>query len=186
MNVGEILRKAGGVALSAAFPGVGAQVINLINEFLPAEDKLGVDASGAEAEGKLSGLDSSDRAALLGKEIDLKIATVTESYGALKMMLEFEQKNQQSTRPKIAYQSFQVVGSSIIMLVAAIVVKILDGSVDVLNIWPTVLSILAPLVVLLHAYFGILRDEKSKLISVTGVPETKPTGLVSKLGKIIF
>lgn len=183
MNITEILKAAGTTALSVAFPGVAPAVIGAVNAFLPSEEKLPVTATGEEVDARLMTLPEADRSRVYELEFELAMLNVKESHETLRTMLEFEGNNQQSTRPKIAYQSFQVVGTCSILLSAAIAYQIIQGDVDITSLALVILSILAPFFVLLKAYFGILQEEKESLHQLGDGVERPKTRLLSKLFK---
>lgn len=90
----------------------------------------------------------------------------------LRAMLESDAKNQHTTRPKIAYQAFQIVGAVALICISIWAYAVISMNVDmvqmVMNGWPFVAAIIAPLTGLLYAYFGILRKERNDGIKAAG------------------
>lgn len=70
MNIGDILKAAGGMALDVFAPG-SRQVINA---FLPEDKKLLATATGADANTAVDSLPADQKASLLEKQVDLEIA----------------------------------------------------------------------------------------------------------------
>lgn len=182
MNIQNILKAAGATALSVAFPAAAPAVLAMVNTFLSEEDKLPETATGAEVESKLGKLPPDLQQTIYLKEIELDKVIVEEKYSTLRTMLEHDSRSQHTTRPKIAYQSFQVIGASILMVAASTCVQIVQGEVNPLDAGTLILALTAPLAIILRAYFGILRDERASLHTVAdGKP--RDFGLLSKLLK---
>jgi len=116
--------------------------------------------------------------------INLQVATVQEQGDTLRTMLESDAKNAHTTRPKIAYQAFQIVGavSMIIASLWAYAVAASDAEMvkSMMDGWPFIAALLGPFFYLLKAYFGILQTEQgNRLAAANGHPPA--TGLLSAL-----
>ncbi|WP_167631567.1 hypothetical protein [Mariprofundus ferrooxydans] len=173
--------------------------ISLASKFLPdlvghiAGPKAGTVAKNiVDAASKVTGIDASNPdnhdqvmsalaakpelvAQLQSEFIKLQMTEIQESGSTLRTMLESDAQNPHTTRPKIAYQAFQVVAAATLLIVVIfcyavcmanehMVKAIMDG-------WPFITALLAPFVYLLKAYFGILKVEHSnRLAAAVGHP----------------
>lgn len=103
----------------------------------------------------------------------------------LQAMLLAESKSKHTTRPKIAYQAFQVVSAISLLIVFGWVFAVITDNETMVNMivegWPFVAAIIFPFIGWLNNYFGVLRKEdKDRLDAATG---NIPTGLISTLVK---
>ena len=103
-------------------------------------------------------------------------------------MLEANSKSTHTTRPKIAYQAFQVIAFSTIAVIASWCFAVASANVDMIekieSSWVFVLGVITPLVTVLHAYFGVLRDEtKDRFNAAQGHKVDPVSGLIKKLFK---
>jgi len=183
MNVWDIVKTVGTGAISALVPGGGA-IIGAINAFLPDSSKLSSDATGQQAADAIQGLPASDRAAIMAKKFDVTITEIKESHSTVRAMLESDAKTPHTTRPYIAKGAFHVVAFTIISIVSVWIVSVYNEATEtvkaIMDGWPFIVAVLAPLVTLLHAYFGVLKDEhKQKLDAANGV--ANPQGIAGML-----
>lgn len=184
MNLWGIVKAVGTGALTAAIGPAAPLVIGAINAALPDEAKLPENATGAQAQDALATIPAPERAALMDKEFDVEIAQIKESHDTVRTMLEQDAANPQSTRPYIAKGSFHVVAFVSVMTVSLWGFGILKADTKmvetIVNGWPFLLAAIGPLVVLLHAYFGVLRQEqKQKLDAAGGM--SQPSGIAGLL-----
>lgn len=188
MKLWDIVKKVGAGIISTAVPG-GPLIVGAINEFLPDEKKLPANATGEQAQDALAGLPAETRAALMDKEFDVQITEIKESNETLRQMLVSDAATPHTTRPYIAKHSFHVIGFTIVMVILlwcygvarendTIVKTITEG-------WPFLLAAIGPLVVLLHAYFGVLRQEHKNKLDAAGRGKTQPTGLNGLLSTLM-
>jgi len=186
MRLFDIIKKVGGGIFSTVVPGGGA-ILNVVNAFLPSDKRLPSTATGADMSVAVAGLSSSDRAALEAKEFDVDITQIKESYSTVRAMLEADNANPHSTRPRIALGSFHVIAATSVVAVSAWAYGVVTGNAVMVNAvmdgWPFILAVNAPLVYVLQAYFGVLRAEhKHKLDAANGIsPPSGITGLISSL-----
>jgi hypothetical protein len=186
MNIRDILSGAAAIA-GTLHPGVGA-AIGLVNKLLPADKQLPETATGADVSNAVDKLPPDQQAAIYQSEIELQVVDIQESNSTVRTMLESDAMNQHSTRPYIAKQSFHVVAFAVIISVATWAYAVISGKAvmveSVMDGWPFLLAVLGPLVVLLHAYFGVLRSEhKNRLDAARGV--SSPSALSGIISKII-
>ena len=187
MNLGDILKTVGSGLIKTLVPG-GGMIIDVVNGFLPDDKKLPNDATGEQAQSAINGLPPEQRASVLEKEYDVKIEQIKQSYGALNTMLSANAKSTHTTRPKIAYQAFQVIAFSTISVISAWSFAVVTGNVNMIakieSSWLFVLGVITPLVTVLHAYFGVLRDEtKDRFNAAQGHKVDPVSGLIGKLFK---
>jgi hypothetical protein len=173
MNVWEIAKRVGSAALQVGLPGTGSLIVAAVNEFLPEGSKLPSDATGKDVESVVSQMPPPIRAALLEKQFDVEIVQIQESNSTVRVMLESDAKIPHTTRPYIAKQAFHVIAfvSVVVVLIWAYGVVMGEEEVvaAVMGGWQFILAVTAPLVILLHAYFGILKQEhRQKLNAANG------------------
>lgn len=162
MKLLDIIKTVGAGAVRELVPG-GGILINAVNEMLPEQHRLPQSATGQDVENALSGLDSEQRAAILNKEFDVEIAQVQERGNTVRAMLEADATAKHTTRPYIAKHAFHVVAVAMLAAVLAWAWGVFASDDQmvrtVMEGWPFILSVIGPFVVLLRAYFGVLRDE---------------------------
>ena len=186
MKLWDIVKTIGSAAISTAVPG-GPFILGAINSILPDDKKLPETATGHEISSAIGSLPPEQQASIMEKEYDVTLEEIKQSHNTVRAMLESDANNPHSTRPYIAKGSFHVVAFSIITVVSvwaygvfienkSIVEAITEG-------WPFVLAVITPLVVLLHAYFGILKKEhKNRLDAANG--SAAPAGIVGLVSSL--
>jgi hypothetical protein len=184
MKLGDILKTVGSGLIQTLLPGTGSLIVAGINEFLPGDKQLPESATTEQASSALNSLPPEQRASLLEKEYDVKM----EAYSTLQVMLQANSQSKHTTRPKIAYQAWQVVAAITLAFAFGWLYAVLTGDVEMVrtieNSYMFAGMLIAPLVVWLNAYFGILRDEaKDKMNSAQGHKVDPVTGLIGKLFK---
>jgi hypothetical protein len=175
MKLWDILKTVGtGVIASVAGPAAPL-VLGAINAVLPDDAKLPDNASGQQAQDALASIPASARAELMDKQFDVDIVQIKESNSTVRMMLQSDAASPHTTRPKIAYQSFQVIAFSIITTTAIWAYAVLAGKVEmvtaIMDGWVFIVGVNGTLATLLLAYFGVLKQEhKQKLNAAGGHP----------------
>ena len=175
----DILKTVGAGIIREVVPG-GGLIVEAVNAFLPADKKLPAEATGPEVNAAVASLPGPERAAVMGKEFDVDLTRIKEGNETLRAMLEHDAENPHSTRPAIARGAFRVVAFVCILVVSVWAVAVLTGKDSTVEAvtdgWPFVAAVIAPLVTLLWAYFGVLKQEhKNKLNAAGG---TSPAGSV--------
>jgi hypothetical protein len=188
MKLWDIVKNVGTAALQVALPGTGSLIVGAVNEFLPDDKKLPAGATGDDIGGAISRLPATDQAAIMEKEFDVEIVRLTESHSTVRAMLESDVKNPHSTRPYIAKGAFHVVAFAILAVVSVWSYGVISGDSVVITAvvegWPFILAAIGPLVTLLWAYFGVLKQEhKNKLDAANG--GSTPAGFSGILSKIL-
>lgn len=172
MKLWDIIKTVGTGVISTMVPG-GPFLVGAINEMLPDDKKLPNDATGDQVQHALDGLPPTDRARIMEKEFDVDITQIKESHSTVRAMLESDANNPQSTRPYIAKQAFHVIAFAIVTVVSIWAISILTDDPKaakvVMDGWPFVVAVIAPFVVLLHSYFGVIKVEaRDRLNAATG------------------
>ena len=188
MKIWEIIKSVGSAALQVALPGTGTLIVEGINALLPDDDKLPLDATGDQVGDAINKLPPEQQAQVICKEYDVKKEQITKSYDTLQTMLKADEKSTQTTRPKIAYQAWLVVGFVTVLFGSGWFYAVITGDVEMIQAikdsYMFVGFLLAPLIVWLNAYFGILRDEASnKMNAAQGLKADPMGGLIGKLLK---
>lgn len=187
MNLLNIIKNVGVNVIRDAVPG-GGLIINTINDFLPAGKKLDSNATGSDINSAIESLPHEQRAALLGKEFDVDITQIKESNATVRAMLEADTRNPHTTRPYVVKHSFHIVAFISIAIIAMWVYGVGSGNTAmvkaVMNGWPFVAAIISPFVILLRAYFGVLKNEHKNKLDAAGGAST-PSGVIGLLYSII-
>lgn len=184
LRLWDIIKTVGSSVISNTVPG-GSLIIDGINELLPDDKKLPVDATGDQVSDAINSLPPEQQADILMKEYDVQI----KAYDSLQTMIEANSRSLHTTRPKIAYQSFQVVAFSTLSVVFAWCYAVITGNSDMVDMvdmversWLFILGAVGPLVTVLHAYFGVLTHEsKDRLNAAQGHKVDPVGGLFKKL-----
>lgn len=173
MKLLDIVKNVGATAINIALPGAGSAILGAVNSFLPDNAKLPDTATGHDVDNALHALPPTQRAEIMGREFDVEITQIKESNETVRTMLDADTKTPHTTRPRIALGSFQVVAFAVIVIVSVWAYGVLSDKEVVIKAvmdgWPFILAVLAPLVTLLHAYFGVLKQEhKNRLDAANG------------------
>lgn len=187
MNLWNIAKAVGSGVISAVVPGGGA-IIAAVNEMLPPDKKLPENATGTQVNSAIDQLPAEDQVKIYTKQFDVDITQIQESNSTLRTMLEFDTRNPHTTRPYIAKNSFHVIGFAIITIISIWAVGVLNEDEEmvktVMDGWPFILAAMGPLVTLLWAYFGILKQEHSnKLKAASGQPASP--GVVGVIASLL-
>lgn len=188
MKLWDIVKTVGSAALQVALPGTGSLIVGAVNGLLPDDKKLPAGATGDDVNNAIASLPPEQQASVMEKEFDVSITQIKESNSTVRAMLESDAKNLHSTRPYIAKGSFHVVAFVVIVTISvwAYGVFIRDDDLvkTVMGGWQFVLAVIGPLVTLLWAYFGVLKQEhKNKLDAANG--SSTPAGIAGILSSII-
>ena len=188
MKLWDIVKTVGAGIISTTVPG-GAFLLGAVNEFLPDDKKLPETATGHDVQSAMATLSPDQQASLMEKEFEVDITQIKQSYSTMRAMLEADANTPHTTRPKIAYQAFQVVGTTTIITISLWAFAVATGNdkmvKTVMDGWPFVLGVVGPLVILLHAYFGVLKQEnKNRLDAAGGLPNNPSTDQSAIMGTI--
>jgi len=188
MKIWEIIKSVGSAAIQTALPGVGTLIVQGVNAVLPDDEQLPVDATGDQIGSAINKLPPEQQAQVLTKEYDVKLEQIKQSHSSLQTMLKANATSTHTTRPKIAYQAWQVVGFVTLLFGSGWFIAVVTSDSEMIksieNSYMFVGFLLAPLIVWLNAYFGILRDEsKDKLNAAQGHKVDPIGGLIGKLFK---
>lgn len=167
MKLWDVIKTVGSGVVREAVPG-GGLLIDAVNAWLPDDKKLPSSATGDDIENAVNSLPPEQRAVVLEREFDADIERIKQSHGSVQAMLAADSEMEHTTRPYIAKHAFHVVAFAVVITVSAwaygVVIKDVDIVDAIMEGWPFMLSVIGPFVVLLQAYFGVLRDEsKSRL-----------------------
>lgn len=187
MKLWDIVKTVGSSIISEVVPG-GSLIVDGINALLPNDKKLPVNATGDQVNSAISHLPPEQQVQVLNKEYDVEIEQIKQSHSSLRTMLEANATSTHTTRPKIAYQSFQVIAFSTISVIFAWSFAVVTDNTEMVDTiersWLFILGVITPLVTVLHAYFGVLRDEtKDKFNAAQGHKVDPVGGLIGKLFK---
>lgn len=188
MKLWDVLRSVGSAALQVALPGTGSLIVGAVNELLPDGKKLPAGATGDDLNNAIANLPPEQQASIMEKEFDVSITQIKESNSTVRAMLASDVKNPHSTRPYIAKGAFHVVAFVVVVVVVVWAYGVFSGDeaivTAVMGGWQFVLAVIGPLVTLLWAYFGVLKQEhKNKLDAAGGL--STPAGIAGILSNII-
>jgi len=186
MKFKEILGMAGNV-LGTVNPLVGG-AIKAVNQFLPEEDKLPETASVNQVKDAVYKLSPAEQSAVMEKEIDLEIAKVESFADVQKALAEADAKGA-STRPHIAVLMGWAITLCVTPLAWALVYAIIASDEQMINSindsYMIVLALLAPMVTIVHTYFGKRTKEKEARYKVAAnQPVEKESGLATLISAI--
>lgn len=188
MKLWDVVKTVGSGVIREVVPG-GGILVDAVNEFLPDDNKLPSNATGKDIDDAVKRLPPADQAKILQKEFDVDIAQIRQTNETVRAMLEADSKTPHTTRPYIAKGAFHVIAFAVILVVSTWsygVVVGREGLIEsVSNGWPFVLSAIGPFVVLLHAYFGILRSEQKNRLDAASGGKTGPAGIAGVLSNLI-
>lgn len=172
MKLLNILTKVGTAIIKDVVPG-GEAIIDAVNALLPADKKLGNDATGHQVSAAITTLDPNQQAAILSKEFDVEIASIN-AWAQVQGTLAEADKAGASTRPQIAgWMAFCVVIAvlaGVVGWIMAVYQKDAAALKELQGSWPLLLTIIGTPTALLRAYFGMRTKEKRHRYSAaTGV-----------------
>lgn len=187
MKLWDIVKTVGSSIISNTVPG-GSLIVEGINALLPDDKQLSVDATGDQVNSAISNLPPEQQAQVLNKEYDVKLEQIKQSHSSLQTMLEANAKSTHTTRPKIAYQAWLVVGFVTLLFGSGWFYAVITGDVKMIAVikdtYMFVGFLLAPLIVWLNAYFGVLRNESVDRFNAAQGHKVDPVGgLIGKLFK---
>jgi len=187
MKLWDIVKTVGSGIIKTAVPG-GGMIIDMVNGFLPDDKKLPNTATGNDVNNAIANLPPEQQATIMSKELDVELTQIKESNSTVRAMLDSDAQNPHTTRPYIAKNSFHVIAFVIVVTIslwsygiikqdAELIAAVMDG-------WPFVMAVVGPLVTLLWAYFGVLKQEhKNKLDAANGA--STPTGITGILSTLL-
>jgi len=183
MKLWDVVKSVGSSVIREVVPG-GGILVDAVNEFLPDDQKLPNNATGKDVDKALASLPADQRARIMEKEFDVDITQIRQSNETVRAMLAADATTKHTTRPYIAKHAFHVVAFAVIATVSAWWIGVVTSDetmVDAItNGWPFILSVIGPFVVLLRAYFGVLRDEdRNRMSAASG--NSSPAGLAGAL-----
>lgn len=183
MKLWDIVKNVGSGIIRNAVPG-GGLLIDVVNDFLPADKKLPSSATGEDVRSVVDSLPPDKKAELLGREFDVDMTQIKESNSTVRAMLDADTKNPHTTRPYIAKHAFHVIALTITTVISLWAYGVGSGRVELVKTlmegWPFILAAIGPMVTLLWAYFGVLKTEhKDRLDAARGA--TTPSGIAGIL-----
>lgn len=187
MKLLDIAKTVGAAVVRTMVPG-GGLILQAVNEFLPDDKKLPADATGEQVIAATAALSSEQRASLLEKEFDVELTQIKEGNETLRVMLQADASSTHTTRPYIAKHAFHVV--ALVALVAisiwgyGVTTKQADLVEAITGGWPFVAAVIAPFVLLLQSYFGILKHEHRQRLN-GGAEQSTPSGLGGILSAVL-
>jgi len=187
MKLWDIVKNVGALAFSSAVPG-GSLILGAVNSFLPDDKKLPEGATGDDVSKAINTLPPEQQSEVLMKEFDVKIEEIKQSHNSLQTMLKANAESKHTTRPKIAYQSFQILAFSVVVVITVWAYAIITGDAEIITIindsYLFIGVLVAPLVTVLHASFGVLTQESENRLNDAQGHKVDPVGgLISKLFK---
>lgn len=187
MKLWDVVKSVGSAVVREVVPG-GGILVDAVNEFLPDDKKLPRDATGRDIDDAVQSLPADQRARVMEKEFDVDMTRIRQTNETVRAMLEADTKNPQTTRPYIARGAFHVIAFAVIAVVSTWAYGVIAGKETMVEAvtqgWPFILSVVGPFVVLLHAYFGVIKTEHKNRLDAAGGKST-PSGIAGILSGII-
>ena len=187
MKLGEILAKAGSMAIKTFVPG-GSMMLDIVNEFLPKDKQLPPDATGKQVIQAVNSLPPEQRAQIYLKEIDVELAEIS-SLTQVQESLAQADKAGASTRPQIALIMAKIVAFVVIAFSSMWVIVIFQDHTEMAkrlaDSWPLMLAIIATPTALLRAYFGMRTKEKMDRYSAAVGQPVQPSNFLVDIIKMI-
>ncbi len=184
MDFLSIAKTVGAGLFSTLVPG-GAQILGVVNEMLPEDQKLPKSATGNDIANSVEKLSPELKAKVALRKFDVDIEKIKQSYESNRAMILATATNPQSTRPKIALGAFRILALVTFMAVAIFGYAVIVGDdtmvTAVLSGWPFIATITGTFTTLLLAYFGVLKKENENMLNASNGHEAG----VSSLGKLI-
>ena len=187
MKLKTILSTVGGAVVRNVVPG-GGLILDVVNAALPAASQLLPDATGRDVEAAIVTLPPTQRAELLSRDYDVQIEQIRQGNESVREAIRADASDPQTTRPYIAKHALHVVAFVIVMVTSLWAYAVAAGKpamiLAITGGWPFVLALLGPLVTLLWAYFGVLREEhKTNVNASNGL--TSPAGLLGAVAGLL-
>jgi len=187
MKLKDVLTKVGSVVLKNVIPGAGI-VIDAVNEFLPEDKKLDLDAAtGNDAITAINSLPAETQAQIYTKEFDVEIEDIRGFTERFKAAADAD-KTGNSTRPAIALMMAKTVCFAIIVFISIWAYAIANGLSEVIknlaDSWVLMGTILSVPATLLYAYFGYRTKEKQSRYQLAGDQQIG-TGVIGSIIKAI-
>lgn len=187
MSILELAKKVGTGIFESVVPN-GGLILDGLNAVLPDDYKFRKGATGKDVLQAIERMPPELRQQIELKKIDLEIEKVKSAGDALQTMLVQDALTPQSTRPKIAWWSFVTVSLISVIFVLIYGYAVLSREPEMVTAvndgWVMIVAIVAPFVVWLNAYFGVLKQEQAnKLNASQGMP-VDAGGIISELLKL--
>ena len=187
MKLWDIVKTVGSGIVREVVPG-GGLIVDAVNAILPEGEKLPVNATGSDINNAVSKLPPEQQASVMEKEFDVDITRIKESNATVRAMLEADTKTPHTTRPYIAKGSFHVVAFAIIVAISVWAYGVFTSNDElvktVMDGWQFILAVIGPLVTLLWAYFGILKQEHKNRLDAANNTST-PSGIAGILSNVL-
>lgn len=181
MNVGQMLLKAGSVALRTVFPPAGV-VIDMVNDFLPDDKKLPADATGNQVKTAMDALPPDKRAEILSKEMDVEIEEI-QSWTQIVQALAEVDKSGASTRPESAKMMAQILAFQLILCTSVWAIAVLWDKTEMVtrlaNSWELILAFMGYPMWVIKRYFGARETDKKTRASVAMGQAPVPGGFAA-------
>ena len=188
MKFWDIVRSVGGGIIENVVPG-GNVIMGVINGLLPADKQFPVNATGLQVQDAINTLPAELQAEVKYKEFDVTLEQIKQSHDTLRTMLVSDATSSHTTRPKIAIGAFRVVAFTIIIAVSTWAYAVLSDNPALVRVvmdgWGFLLAVLAPLVTLLHAYFGVLKQEKKATLDASNGQPVNTSVVGSLINRVL-
>ena len=183
MKLKSILTKAGSVILKNVVPGAGI-VLDVVNEFLPEDKKLDLDAAtGQDAITAINSLPPDVQSNIYEKEFDVEIEEIKGFTERFKAAADAD-KSGNTTRPQIALMFAKTICFAIILFVSIWAYAIASNLKEVIknlsDSWVLMATVLSVPSTVLLAYFGYRTKEKQARYQLAG-DQPIATGLIGNI-----
>ena len=187
MDLGSVLKKVGAAIIKDVVPG-GGLVVDLVNAFLPENQKLPAGATGAQAMTAISSLPADQQVIVMSKQLDVELAEINGWSQVVDSLAQADASGS-STRPDIAVMMAKVVAFAVVVAISSWAIAILTEKQallkDLNDSWGLLLTILGTPTALLRAYFGMRSDEKKSRYSAATGGVVPQGGLIASLAGVL-
>jgi hypothetical protein len=162
MKIKDILRAAASVS-AIGYPPLAA-ALPLINSLLPQNEHIAEHDTGDYIAARIAGLSPEQQARINDSEIDLEKTKVIEHTKIQQALAEVDITGR-STRPETVTKLTNTVCFTVIAVVTVWCISIINSDKDmagsIIDGWPMIIALIAPMLAVIRSYFGMRTDEKN-------------------------
>ena len=178
------IAKSVGIGIFKEVVPAGSAILESVNAMLPDDMKFIGGETGVEIAERIKSLPPELQQEIKLKEFDVKIEQLRQSHDTLRVMLAQDAVTPQTTRPRIALGAFRVVSLLSVIYMLMFSWAVISGEPDMVDSivsgWPLVVAVVAPFVMWLNAYFGIIKQETESKLNAMNGQQINTDGILNK------